>query len=622
MAEDFTRSKSLSDESVIDERLVVSRGLSLPSGSSPSLNGGKAIGGLVFTNPATGQLWVSKYVDGVSVQWIEKGSGGGGGGSVSSVNNEFPDESGNIELTTGNIPASTNKNYVTDAQLAVIGNTSGINSGNETAATIGAIINGAASATPNDTDLVPSIESGVVKRNTWTQLKAFLKNYYDTIYTTTSAVATQITTALSPYLQKNTAITGATKTKITYDANGLVTSGADATTADISDSSNKRYVTDAGLSITGNAATSSNNGYLSSTDWSAFNSKQAALVSGTNIKTVNGSSLLGSGDVSVGTVTGASVVSANGFSGSVANATTTPEITLSTTVTGLLKGNGASISAAVAGTDYESPLTISTGLTRATNTITNNLSTGVSGGQTVIGGNASGNNLTLSSTSNATKGKILFGNSAYDEVNNRLGIGTASPTNAIHVVSSAAVATFERTSTGTGFQGSAFICKATTTADMVDGFGNSFLFQIRDNAGVDNNIAFISGFRSGGADNSGSIVFNNFNAGVNNETWRFSHLGTLSNSGVTGTAYIHLKAGTATANTAPLKFTTGTNLTTAEAGALEYNNTPHFTNSDATRRHIALSPSSTKTTAGAPYTNDGYITLSIGGVDVKVMTTA
>ena len=45
------------------------------------------------------------------------------------------------------------------------------------------------------------------------------------------------------------------------------------------------------------AATSSVNGYLTSTDWSTFNGKQAALVSGTNIKTVNNTSLLGSGDV-------------------------------------------------------------------------------------------------------------------------------------------------------------------------------------------------------------------------------------------------------------------------------------------------------------------------------------
>jgi hypothetical protein len=52
----------------------------------------------------------------------------------------------------------------------------------------------------------------------------------------------------------NSAITGATKTKVTYDAKGLVTSGADATTADIADSSNKRYVTDADLVVIGNTS--------------------------------------------------------------------------------------------------------------------------------------------------------------------------------------------------------------------------------------------------------------------------------------------------------------------------------------------------------------------------------
>jgi hypothetical protein len=60
--------------------------------------------------------------------------------------------------------------------------------------------------------------------------------------------------AVGLFIAKNTAIVGATKTKITYDANGLVTSGADATTADITDSTNKRYVTDAQLTIVGNTS--------------------------------------------------------------------------------------------------------------------------------------------------------------------------------------------------------------------------------------------------------------------------------------------------------------------------------------------------------------------------------
>lgn len=61
---------------------------------------------------------------------------------------------------------------------------------------------------------------------------------------------------------------------------------------------------------------------------------------------------LGSGS---GTVTSVAVESANGLAGTVADSTTTPQITLSTTVSGLLKGNGTAISAATAGTDYLTP---------------------------------------------------------------------------------------------------------------------------------------------------------------------------------------------------------------------------------------------------------------------------
>lgn len=58
----------------------------------------------------------------------------------------------------------------------------------------------------------------------------------------------------------------------------------------------------------------------------------------------------------MGTVTSVSVVSANGFGGSVATVTTTPAITITTSVTGILKGNGTSVTAAVA-SDIPTPLT-------------------------------------------------------------------------------------------------------------------------------------------------------------------------------------------------------------------------------------------------------------------------
>ena len=57
------------------------------------------------------------------------------------------------------------------------------------------------------------------------------------------------------------------------------------------------------------------------------------------------------GNQGTGAVTAVSVVSANGLAGT-SSGGATPALTLSTTITGILKGNGTAISAAVANTDY------------------------------------------------------------------------------------------------------------------------------------------------------------------------------------------------------------------------------------------------------------------------------
>jgi len=79
-----------------------------------------------------------------------------------------------------------------------------------------------------------------------------------------------------------------------------------------------------------------------------------------NVLTSNGTTWLSTAPATGGTVTSASVVSANGFAGTVATATTTPAITLTTSISGVLKGNGTAISAATAGTDYAAPATATT----------------------------------------------------------------------------------------------------------------------------------------------------------------------------------------------------------------------------------------------------------------------
>jgi hypothetical protein len=83
------------------------------------------------------------------------------------------------------------------------------------------------------------------------------------------------------------------------------------------------------------AATTAVSGYLTSTDWTTFNNKGS------------------------GTVTAVSITSANGFAGS-SSGGATPALTISTSITGVLKGNGTAISAATAGTDYVAPGTATT----------------------------------------------------------------------------------------------------------------------------------------------------------------------------------------------------------------------------------------------------------------------
>lgn len=75
----------------------------------------------------------------------------------------------------------------------------------------------------------------------------------------------------------------------------------------------------------------------------------------------------------------------------------------------------------------------------------------------------------------------------------------------------------------------------------------------------------------------------------NGTLWNIATGGNLSNTGSTGTAYLHLKAGTATASTAPIKLTSGTVNTTPETGAIEYTDpVPYFTNSGGLRQQFFI----------------------------------
>lgn len=168
---------------------------------------------------------------------------------------------------------------------------------------------------------------------------------------------------------------------------------------------------------------------------------------------------------------------------------------------------------------------------------------GRSGGQTLIGGTASGNDLTLQSTSNATKGKILFGTSAYDEVNNRIGIGTATPSVKVHVAGSGAVNLLVESTT------------ANTTDLQVKNTARTWAFRLS----AAGNFAFIDGntaafpFLISAGSPSNSIAVSACGVGF---------FGAASCGGGTGVAFV------TNATTVPTSNSAGGALVYANAGAL------------------------------------------------------
>jgi hypothetical protein len=93
----------------------------------------------------------------------------------------------------------------------------------------------------NQTDLQSALDAkqnslGYTPENVANK-KTTLTDNSDTYYPTQKAVKT----AVDAKVDANAAITGATKTKITYDTKGLVTAGTDATTSDIAEGTNLYY---------------------------------------------------------------------------------------------------------------------------------------------------------------------------------------------------------------------------------------------------------------------------------------------------------------------------------------------------------------------------------------------
>ena len=151
----------------------------------------------------------------------------------------------------------------------------------------------------------------------------------DKIHSHTTSDIIGLDATLSNKVTKNEAIIGATKTKITYGSNGLVINGADLSTSDIPNLPQSKIINletnlsnkvDKGVGVVGATKTKiTYNNYgiitggadLDEADLpnisqskitnlvSDLSSKQSSLISGTNIKTINGQSVLGNGNIEI-----------------------------------------------------------------------------------------------------------------------------------------------------------------------------------------------------------------------------------------------------------------------------------------------------------------------------------
>jgi hypothetical protein len=111
-----------------------------------------------------------------------------------------------------------------------------------------------------------------------------------------------------------------------------------------------------------------------------------------------------------GSVTSVSVVSANGLAGTVATSTTTPAITLSTSVTGMMLGNGTGITAATSGTDFSAGTSgNTTGIVKST-TGTGALTTAVAADFPTLNQSTTGNAATVTTNANLTGDVTSVGN--------------------------------------------------------------------------------------------------------------------------------------------------------------------------------------------------------------------
>jgi hypothetical protein len=253
------------------------------------------------------------------------------------------------DATTADIAASTNKNYVTDAQQTVITNTSGTNSGNQTLANTSDSTSHTAtlSATGGSVKLVEG--SGITLTTTGTTADGIITIASTGGGGTVTSVAALTLTTTGTDLTSSVA-TGTTTPVITLNvpdasatARGVISTSPQTIAGDKTFTGTTSGITKSMVGLNNVDNTSDANKPVSTATQTALNLKQDTLVSGTNLKTINSTTLLGSGNITTGTVTSVGVSMPSAFS--VASSPITTSGTIAITGAGVVsqyvRGDGS-----------------------------------------------------------------------------------------------------------------------------------------------------------------------------------------------------------------------------------------------------------------------------------------
>lgn len=362
-------------------------------------------------------------------------------------------------------------------------------------------------------------------------------------------------------------------------------------------------------------ASATNRGALSNTDWSTFNGKQATLVSGTNIKTINTNSLLGSGDITISAAAGGANTQVQyNATGALAGASTFTWDGTTLKATNIETSAGVLADGSFSGTYVDGiVLDYTTGMGR--------ISVGGADGIAFYNGGVAGSELGhVSNNGDWTIARFL------DVGNGTLVGGTTNPLIAAAGSSNGYVEVYcHNDNTGTsassdfvaypdngadatgwvdlGVNSSTFSDVAYSITTPNEGYllmsnpstattatGN--LVYATDSTGTSNaHQWYVGGFTQAKANYKMQLNATNLlvkqaiqaNGVIESTTggFKFPDASTQTTAatpfmGGTLTSQLKLAAGTATAGAAPIEFTSGTVNTVAEAGAMEYDGTAFY----------------------------------------------